>query len=190
MGGRIIEGFFFDLDGTLVNTYQADYLAYRDAVREVMGEELDREEYMALHGMEIRAKLAKLMPGLTDEQVEQIRASKKRHYYSHVHLTEVNEELVRVLHQFPDLVCAMVTTAKTENVAAVLKQHDLAKYFHLIVTGDDITRHKPDPEAYLLALKKTGLKPSQVIAFEDSESGVKSAEAAGIATVRVQKFAA
>jgi HAD superfamily hydrolase (TIGR01509 family) len=178
------------LDGTLVNSYEADYLAYRDAVREVMDTELDRDGYMALHGMEIGAKLARLMPDLTPTEVDGIRAAKKRHYYDHVHLTKLNAPLVSFLEQFPHLALVLVTTAKKDNVAAVMGQHDLAKYFTLVVTGDDLTRFKPDPQAYQIALERSGLGPHEVIAFEDSPSGIASAEAAGIQTVRVREFAA
>lgn len=187
----MIQGFFFDLDGTLVNTYKADFLAYRDAVREVTGAELAEDEYAALHGMEIGAKLARLVPELTDEQVAAIRRSKKGHYKKYLHLTESNSTLVQFLEQFaPHQHCVLVTTAKRENATDVLRQHQLERFFTEIITGDDVANHKPDPESYLLALQKTGLRPEQVVAFEDSKSGIQSAEAAGIAVVHVKEFAA
>lgn len=190
VGERVIKGFFFDLDGTLVNTYQADFLAYRDAVREVIDRELVETEYAALHGMEIGAKLAKLFPGLTDDQVTAIRQSKKRHYPGYVHLTEPNAGLIKFLEQFArHELCVLVTTAKRENVASVLKHHRLEAYFKVIVCGDDVDNHKPHPEAYQLALQKTGLQPNEVLAFEDSESGIASAEAAGIPVVHIKEFA-
>jgi HAD superfamily hydrolase (TIGR01509 family) len=53
------------------------------------------------------------------------------------------------------------------------------------VTGDDVTHRKPDPEAYLVAMSRLGLVPGECIAFEDSDVGVQSAHAAGVAVIRV-----
>ena len=80
---------------------------------------------------------------------------------------------------------ALVTTASGSNVKAILDYHGLAGLFDIIVTGDDVTRHKPDPEAYLLACRGLNLLPAHCIAFEDSDIGVASAEAAGVAVIRV-----
>jgi beta-phosphoglucomutase-like phosphatase (HAD superfamily) len=184
----VVKGFFFDMDGVLVNTYEADYLSYRDAVQEVAGRELPRDQYMGLHGLEIAAKLKQIFPDLTEAQVSSIRRSKKGHYRRHVHLTELNDVITRFIDHFPELTHVLVTTAKADNVAAVLEQHGLGQFFSIIISGDDVSRHKPDPEAYLLALKKSGLDAGEVIAFEDSASGIASAEGAGITTVRVRKF--
>lgn len=187
----MIKGFFFDLDGTLVNTYEADYLAYRDALFEVTKIELQRDGFEALHGMEIGEKLSRLAPSLTDKQIADIRLSKKRHYHTYVHTTKINEALVAFLKNFsPHLQCVLVTTAKQDNVATVLKAHNLRGFFSEIISGDDVTAHKPHPAAYLLALERSGLKPEEVVAFEDSESGIRSAEAAGIAVVPVKEFPA
>lgn len=187
----MIKGFFFDLDGTLVNTYKADFLAYRDAVREVINEELVEVEYAALHGMELGAKLAKLFPELTEEQVSAIRKSKKKHYPKYVHLTQPNDSLIDFLAQLAKhQLCVLVTTAKSENAARVLDHHNLLQYFTHIISGDDVTEHKPSPAAYQLALQKTGLQPQEVLAFEDSQSGIDSAEAAGIPVVHIREFAA
>jgi len=57
--------------------------------------------------------------------------------------------------------------------------------FPVVVTGDDVTAHKPDPEPYLLAAKLLGADPARCVALEDSPSGVASAGAAGCLVVAV-----
>ncbi|MGW2404096.1 HAD-IA family hydrolase [Streptomyces sp. NPDC001739] len=54
-----------------------------------------------------------------------------------------------------------------------------------VITVDDITRPKPDPEPFLLAAKRLGVDPKRCVAFEDSPAGLRSARAAGMATVAV-----
>jgi len=58
-------------------------------------------------------------------------------------------------------------------------------YFDVVVTRDDVVRPKPDPEPYLRAAALLGVNPGEAIAVEDSHVGVRSATAAGIATVMV-----
>lgn len=186
----MIKGFFFDLDGTLVNTYKADYLAYRDAIKEVMDVVIDEVSFAKTHGQEMRDKLRILIPGINQEAMNRIGNAKKRHYSKYLHLTEANERLILVLAMFAEHYhMVLVTTAKKDNAVSVLKAHGLSEYFSDMVFGDEVAKSKPDPEPYLLALKKTGLRPHEVIAFEDSRSGVVSAERAGIAVVQVRDFA-
>lgn len=71
-------------------------------------------------------------------------------------------------------------------MAAVLAHHDLTHLFSFVVTGDDTERSKPAPDPYLLALATAGLRPEDCIMFEDSESGVRSAEGAGVDVVRIE----
>jgi beta-phosphoglucomutase len=65
----------------------------------------------------------------------------------------------------------------------VLRAAGIADAFDLIVAKEDVTRCKPDPEAYLLALKKLRLSPKSVLVLEDSPSGLAAARAAGIERV-------
>lgn len=57
--------------------------------------------------------------------------------------------------------------------------------FDVIVAGDDVSRGKPDPEPYLKAAALLGVKPQECVAFEDSISGLRSAEAAGTKAVGI-----
>ena len=69
------------------------------------------------------------------------------------------------------------------NVDFVLERCNIERYFSAIVAGDEVTRCKPDPEIYLTAAAKLGLKPSECIVFEDAEAGIEAAKRAGIKVV-------
>jgi beta-phosphoglucomutase len=185
----MIRAFFFDLDGTLVDTYEADFLAYRQAISEVAGVEILKEDFYRTHGMEMADKLRILTPELSEGRYPEVRNGKKLHYKKFVSITKANEGLVRFLAQFSrHQECVLVTSAKRDNALSVLDHHGLKEYFSLLICGDDIVNPKPDPEPYLLALDRTGLMPGEVLAFEDSEAGFESAEKAGIAVVQVREF--
>jgi HAD superfamily hydrolase (TIGR01509 family) len=78
---------------------------------------------------------------------------------------------------------ALVTGSQREFTDAVLASTGLT--FTVTVTGDDVTRPKPDPEPYQLAAKLLDAAPERCVALEDSPSGVTSATGAGCQVVAV-----
>ena len=68
-------------------------------------------------------------------------------------------------------------------VNQVLSQLNLSEFFDIIITKEDVTKLKPDPEAYLLALERLSLANSQVLIFEDSKSGLIAAKNANCDSV-------
>jgi len=57
--------------------------------------------------------------------------------------------------------------------------------FDVIVSADDVTRGKPDPEGYLLALEQLGVRAADAVAIEDAPPGIAAAKAAGLRCVAV-----
>jgi HAD superfamily hydrolase (TIGR01509 family) len=77
----------------------------------------------------------------------------------------------------------IVTTTSRTNVEALLAHAlgaDWALRFDCVVCGEDVSRKKPDPQAYCLALETLGLRAHQALALEDSPAGVAAAQAAGV----------
>lgn len=183
----MIKGFFFDLDGTLVDTYRADFLAYRDAMQDVLGIGINEADFAKTHGQELRQKLASLAPGTGEDATRKIAAAKKDHYRKYLHLTRPNKELIGFLTSLSgQYATVLITTAKRDNAMSVLQRHGLEGFFSDFVFGDEVIAPKPDPESYLCGLRKAGLQPNEVLAFEDAPAGIAAAEAAGIAVVQVR----
>ncbi len=79
-----------------------------------------------------------------------------------------------------------VATSSTRRFALrVLGQYKFVERFAFILTCDDITRGKPDPEIYLTAAHRLRVNPAQVLVLEDSELGCQAAVAAGCCAVAV-----
>jgi HAD superfamily hydrolase (TIGR01509 family) len=81
---------------------------------------------------------------------------------------------------------ALASNAEPENVAFILKESGLKKYFRVVVDGHQVERPKPFPDVYLLAAKLLGEPAGNCIAFEDSHSGVEAARAAGMRVVGIR----
>jgi beta-phosphoglucomutase len=87
---------------------------------------------------------------------------------------------------------ALVTGAFRAEAQWILEQSHWLPYFSAVVTGDDITHSKPDPEGYCLAIDRLnqahpdlGLLPWECLAVEDSPAGMQAAQGAGIPVVGV-----
>lgn len=80
---------------------------------------------------------------------------------------------------------AVATTGRRSWVEPLVEQVLAGVPVEVIVTGDDVSELKPDPEAYLRALDRLGLPADEVMAVEDSAVGLQAATAAGLATVVV-----
>ena len=81
--------------------------------------------------------------------------------------------------------CALVTMSYERFVAPVLAALPKGS-FDVVVTGDAVTRGKPHPEPYLHAARLLGVDPTDAVAIEDSETGTRSAEAAGCLVLVVE----
>jgi HAD superfamily hydrolase (TIGR01509 family) len=80
---------------------------------------------------------------------------------------------------------AIGTSSAPELVDACLGPFDLARRFQFILTSADITHGKPDPEIYLMAARRFGVPPAEMLVLEDSQNGCRAAAAAGAFTVAV-----
>jgi len=81
--------------------------------------------------------------------------------------------------------CAMVTMSYQVLARSVADRLPEAT-FATLVTGDQVSRGKPDPEAYLTAAQRLGVSPQRCLAIEDSPAGLASAEAAGCVVLAVR----
>ena len=81
--------------------------------------------------------------------------------------------------------CALVTMSYERFVAPILAQLP-PETFQVIVTGDQVDFGKPHPEPYLTAAAALGVRPEECVAIEDSNTGAKSAEAAGCTVLVVE----
>lgn len=185
----MIRGFFFDLDGTLVDTHEANYEAYKRALAD-HGVDITFNDFKRTIGMQAKDFLPKLAPNLDKDAHEAIAHLKAGYYKDLIHLSTLNKALHGFMHSMSEhYTTALVTTAKHANAMAVLEYHEIKGYFDHIITANDVVKSKPAPDGYILALERTGLKASEVIAFEDSDVGRQAAEAAGISVVMVREFA-
>jgi HAD superfamily hydrolase (TIGR01509 family) len=81
--------------------------------------------------------------------------------------------------------CAIASSTHRENIVCTLGIIGLEKYFAAIISSEDVTHGKPDPEVFLLAARKSSAKPDGCVVFEDAHVGIEAARRAGMKVVGV-----
>ena len=66
-----------------------------------------------------------------------------------------------------------------------LEQSGIRSYFEAVISGEDVSHGKPNPEAFLTAAERLGLSPSDCYVFEDSFNGIRAGHAAGCCTIMI-----
>jgi len=175
-----------DLDGTLFDTKEINYRAYKEAI-EPYGYNISYKYYCEFCN---GRHYTDFLPQITtnDETILfDIHERKKEIYRKYLHYGRVNQALVDLIRsRNVDCKVALVTTASKQNTYDILSKFGLNDIFDLILTNEDITKSKPDPEGFLKAMRLFNASPKECVIFEDSRIGIEAAEKTG-ATVFVVK---
>ncbi|MDR2380337.1 MAG: HAD family phosphatase [Bifidobacteriaceae bacterium] len=184
-GPAALRGVLWDLDGTVVDSEPAWYAAEVTLV-ERYGGTWSKAQALALVGSDLHDTAAGLQAAgvpietgelinlMLDLVIERVMASQPW-------LPGVPQALAACQAAgWSNALVSMSWRRFTHAVAALAPGA-----FAVVVSGDDVVKGKPDPEAYLTGAAKLGCAPEECIAVEDSPTGAASALAAGIPTVVV-----
>lgn len=183
LGG--ISAALFDLDGTLVDSEPVHRAAWRSFF-DSRGWQVSEETYASHFVGRRGADAFRSVDGpWRDEDPEVLLAE----VLSHLSTQDTAPgtipgaaDLVRSVHG-SGVPIAVVTSAMRSWVDEALDFVGVADLVSVVVSAEDVTAGKPDPEGYLAACDRLRVEPAHVAAFEDSVSGVRAAAAAGIARV-------
>lgn len=177
----------FDLDGTLFDTREVNYLAYKEALRPY-NITLDEEYFKTkCNGRHYTEFIPRIMG--TTEYLEEVQKAKKQAYAHNLASATVNEHLFSIIRNWKvEYHCAVVTTASRKNVMDILSFFHVEDLFDCIITQEDISHPKPDPEGFLLAMDHFKAAPQDTVIFEDSDVGIAAARATGATVIVVDRF--
>lgn len=184
----MIRAVCFDMDGVLFDTERIGCEVTR-AIAQDCGCRLTEEQRRLMWGLPLRRArelLETWFPGFDSQIV-------KDRWYEGVLARVRQEGLIlkpgaqQILHKLRQ---EGVKLALTSSNARIMVDTYLAlagweNAFDLVLTGNDISRGKPDPEIYLMAARRLGVSPGECIGVEDSPTGVRSVRAAGMISVMI-----
>lgn len=177
----------FDVDGVLVDSYDAHFESYR-LLADEHGLAMSQEQFTATFGRTTRETILEVW-GDQRISADQIRAmdDRKEAIFREIMRQEFPAmegavDLINNLHQaeFP---LALGSSGPPENIELIADLLGCRDRLGAVVTGRDVSRGKPDPEVFLVAAGRLGVDPSCCLVIEDAPAGLAAAEAAGMSRV-------
>ena len=181
----------WDLDGTLVDSAEFHWLSWRDTMA-AEGVSLTYQQFLDTFGQ----KNDRILPGWLGSgadaaRIRRVGDAKEAEYrrLASVHgLSPLPgaSSWVRRLHA-QGWQQAIASSAPGENVGVMLRALALDGMFEAIVSAEDVTRGKPDPQVFLAAAERLGVPRDRCIVVEDAAVGVQAARSAGMRCIGVSR---
>lgn len=177
----------FDMDGTLVDNTLAHMRAFEIFCARY-GVTGWKEKLSQAFGMGNDDIMRLIMPAeLIRERGLASLAEEKEAIYREIYAPEIRpvKGLVPLLESLraAGVRCAVGSSGCRANVDFVLEKCRIGEFFDVRISGDRVTRCKPDPEIYLTAAAALGMAPADCVVFEDAKAGIESARRAGVGRV-------
>lgn len=187
MPNYFAKALLFDLDGTLIDSFKPARRAWQSWAATVgITEEVLQG---ANHGRQRHDIIANLLPHAPREEVlahaEAVRIAELNDTEGVVALNGS----YRLLSSLPPDAWSIITSCDRAVAEARLSAAGLPVP-KVMVTAEQVSKGKPDPEGYLLAARKLRVEPADAIVFEDALSGIEAARRAGMRSIAVRTTAA
>ncbi len=184
-----IKAVLFDFDGVIADTltyhvraWQINFIDY--------GVSIVPEDIYPLEGRTAKEIAKNLVQkkglSLSEKEIQEITHRKRATYrrITRAKVYRATKELVKLLKE-KSIKLGLVTGSVLPNIEPVVGSEFL-KNFDVIITSDEVTNAKPDPEPYLTAAEKLGVKSEECIVIENAPSGIKAAKQAGMYCIAVK----
>jgi HAD superfamily hydrolase (TIGR01509 family) len=178
----MVEAIFWDNDGVLVDTECLFFESTRRTLATI-GIQLSMSQFLDLSMRQGRSAFDLAVErGWSQEQVTNLKVQRDLLYSEMLRkqtrvLPGVTETL-KALHGQKRM--AVVTSSQRQHFDVMHADIGLTKYFEFVLAREDYGKTKPNPEPYVLALKRMGMNAEKCVAVEDSERGLAAARAAGL----------
>lgn len=192
-----VKGFFWDMDGTLMNSEHIHSQAIELVLHQVginnppSAIELE-EQFTGWTDIQVLEALQETHK--TEETIEELLQIKNQITCDlvgkHNVKSLINDDVFKLLNDIvkSNIPMALVTSSEKSVVNKILDEFDLRKYFKVIFTREDTSQNKPHPAPYLTAMKALNVTPEESCIFEDSKGGLTAATASKANVVQVKWY--
>ena len=185
----MVKAVLWDLDGTLVDSAEFHWQAWRDVMAEE-GSPVTHEQFVHSFGKRNDLILSGWLGADADpDRMRRLGERKEARFRALVHAHGIEplpgvREWVTRLHA-EGWRHAIATSAPRQNLDALADAMQMRQYFGAGVAAEDVTHGKPDPEVFLLAASRLGAEPTHSVVVEDAPTGIEAGTRAGMRTVGV-----
>ena len=183
----MVEALIFDCDGTLTDSMPLHFLAWREVMQRV-NIEFTEERFYELAGMP-GDKVLSAIAGDSLSEAEKHRLLQEREslFFDSLEKVQPIIEVVNIAREHKDrFPMAVASGSIRESVDRQLTSIGILDWFQVTVTAEDTELHKPEPDVFLEAARRLGVKPQACRVYEDSDFGIEAARRAGMELVDVR----
>lgn len=180
-----MKAVIFDMDGVIVDSEPLHMKIERELLEEFGGKITEKE-----HAQFIGTTDYHMWSNLKDRfnlkpSVDDLIKMKKKRFIENIDKVELVDGFYDFMLKLYDenYLLALASSNNREAVDAVMNMFNLDKYFKCSISGEEVTKGKPDPEIFLKAAKKLNVDPKDCLVIEDAAAGVKAAKSAGMKCV-------
>ena len=186
-----IRGLIFDLDGTLVDSMPIHFEGWKKA-SERFGATIE-PSFLRYHtgspGWAIATAIIENCGLSGSVSVDDIMKIKLEEFYNAQHLIKPIEPVTAIVKRYHGVLpMAVGTGGHREAVERSLEITGLKQYFNIIVTANDVERHKPHPDTFLKCAALMNVEPGHIEVFEDGDLGIEAALRAGMIATDVRSW--
>ena len=175
------------MDGVIVDTGPFHFAAWRELVHR-KGKTYTEHDFQHDFGPRNPDILKRLFTDLTPEEIKSLSEKKEALFRSRIkNNLRLFPGVLKLLEtqRAASFGIALASSAPGENIDLILRSLRIEGYFDGVVSSEQVTRGKPDPEVFLLAAERLGATPAHCIVIEDAAAGVEAARAAGMRCIAV-----
>lgn len=185
-----IKAVLFDMDGVLIDAKDWHYEALNKALK-LFGLEISRYDHLTtFDGLPTKVKLQMLskryyLPKELHPFINDVKQSYTAELvYQRCHPMFHHEYALSKLKQ-KGYKIAVCSNSIRKTIELMMDRAGLSPYLDLIVSNEDVTKAKPDPEMYQTAINKFGLNPEECIVVEDNPNGIQAGKTSGATVLEV-----
>lgn len=184
-----IKGVISDMDGVILDSEKL-YVRFWCEAGQFYGFPFERKHALGIRSM-ARPFAIERLQGWFGDSFDYDTVRNKRielmNAYVEKHGIEAKPDAEKLLSYLKEkgIAVALATATPKDRAEEYLRRVGLLQYFDEVVSARMVKNGKPAPDIYLFAAEKLGLKPEECMALEDSQNGIRSANAAGCKTVMV-----
>ena len=182
MQRKAVKAVFFDLDGVLVDSYEAWFSIVNSTLGYYGLETLSKKQFASGFGNAIEKDIKIIYNGQTISEVKKMYCFFFGKNWGKVRLFKDTLPVLKKL-RMQKLRLALISNSSREIIDITLTKLKMKKYFEFTVSMDDVKRSKPAPDSLLLALERMRLKNTEAVFVGDTENDILAGKRAGITTV-------
>lgn len=186
----MLKAVIFDLDGVIVNTVPVHFKAWKKMFGEY-GIKFGFDDYKRkVDGIPRMDGARAILKDLNKEELEEAARKKQSYFLKFLkkNKIQIHKTTIKLIDDLKEIGVKVAVISSSKNCKYILDKIKLTKKLDVIITGNDITKGKPDPQVFLLASRKSKVKPQSCIVFEDAVLGVEAAKRAGMFCVGIDRY--